>query len=111
MPARKPLLDLRGAGVYTEQVTMKPYVDIQGSGELATKITWTGSITDTPGTVMGASNAELRFLTVENTGGYTYAVAIYNSSASLRLTHVTANASGGIADNFGLLNLSASAKW
>jgi len=30
-------------GVYTETVTMKPYVDIEGAGELATKITGAGS--------------------------------------------------------------------
>ena len=56
-------------GVYSEQVTMKPYVDIEGSGELTTKITYTGSGSPNTGTVLGASNAELRFLSVENTGG------------------------------------------
>jgi len=82
-------------GVYTERVTMKPYVDIEGAGELATKITFTGSTSGSTGTVVGANNAELRFLTVENTGGARYATAIYNNNASPRLTHVTASASGG----------------
>jgi hypothetical protein len=81
-------------GTYTETVTMKPYVDIQGAGELATKITAAGSASPGTGTVVGADNAELRFLTVENTGGNTYAIAIYNHSASPRLTHLTAIASG-----------------
>ena len=58
---------------------MKPYVDIEGSGELTTKITFTGSASSTTGTLVGANNAELRFLTVENTGGDAYAIAIYNS--------------------------------
>ncbi|MCA9934367.1 MAG: hypothetical protein KC415_10610 [Anaerolineales bacterium] len=83
-------------GVYTEQVTMKQYVDIEGSGELTTKITYTGSVNINNGTVIGANDAELRFLTVVNTGGSDYAAAIYNASASPRLTHVTATASGSL---------------
>ena len=63
-------------GTYTETVTMKQYVDIQGAGELVTKITYGGSAGFSTGTVIGADNAELRFLTVENTGGNTYAIAI-----------------------------------
>ncbi|TFH35309.1 MAG: hypothetical protein E4G99_07585 [Anaerolineales bacterium] len=81
-------------GVYSEAVMMKQFVDIQGSGELATKITASGSTTHTIATVLGADDAELRFLTVENTGGAEYAVAIYNDNASPTLTHVTLIASG-----------------
>lgn len=94
-------------GIYTETVTMKPYVDIEGSGELTTKITQVGNAT---GTVVGASNAELRFLTVENTGGNTSATAIYNSSASPRLVQITAIASGATAggSSSGVLNISSS---
>lgn len=95
-------------GVYTETVTMKQFVDIEGAGELTTKITQIGSGSSITGTVIGASNAELRFLTVENTGGNTYATAIYNSSASPHLTHVTATASGGTAYNYGVSNSSSS---
>jgi len=91
-------------GVYTEQVTMKPYVDIEGAGELTTKITYTGSASPTTGTVVGTDSAELRFLTVENTGGAAYAVAIYNNGASPRLTHITASASGGNTFNSGVYN-------
>ena len=77
-------------GVYTERVTMKPYVDIEGAGELATKITYTGSYLPDTGTLVGADNAEVRFLTVENTGGDDMAIAIYNGPGSPRLTNVTA---------------------
>jgi len=95
-------------GVYTEQVTMKQYVDIEGAGELTTKITYTGSASDLAGTVVGANNAELRFLTVENTGGAMYyATAIYNASASPRLTHITVTASGGTVTR-GMYNRSSS---
>ena len=56
-------------GVYNERVTMKPYVDIEGAGEQVTRITYGGSSNPDTGTVVGANDAELRFLTVENTGG------------------------------------------
>jgi hypothetical protein len=95
-------------GVYSESVTMKPFVDIEGSGELTTTITFTGSSSASSGTVLGADDAELRFLTVENTGGADYAVAIYNNSVSPRLTHLSANASGGMISNFGIRNISSS---
>ena len=95
-------------GTYTESVTMEPYVDIQGAGEVVTKITYGGSGTWNLGTVIGADNAELRFLTVENTGGNTYAVAIYNGSASPRITHVTCVASGGTTTTYGVRNITGS---
>ena len=95
-------------GVYSEQVTMKPYVDIEGSGELTTRITFTGSTSLSAGTVIGADETELRFLTVANTGGDTHATAICTSSASPRLTHVTANASGGTTANIGVYNVLSS---
>jgi hypothetical protein len=82
-------------GVYTETVTMKPYVDITGAGEGLTRIVSPGAPISTTGTVRGASDAGLRSLTVENTGGNTYAVAIYNTLAAPRLKGVTARATGG----------------
>jgi hypothetical protein len=95
-------------GVYTEHVTMTQYVDIEGAGELTTKITYTGGDNEdrNSATLVGANNAELRFLTVENTGG-SFAFAIYNNSASPRLTHITASASEGWI-NFGVRNWLAS---
>lgn len=81
-------------GIYTEQVTMKQFVDIQGSGELNTKITHGGSASANTGTLIGVYLAEVRFLTVENTGGSVYAIAVYNNNAGPRLTHITASASG-----------------
>lgn len=88
-------------GVYAESVIMESYVDIQGSGELTTKITQPGT-TSIFGTVWGVDDAELRFLTVENTGGSTYAIALYNSG-SPRLTHISLTASGGTY-NYGMYN-------
>ncbi len=91
-------------GTYTETVTMKQYVDIEGAGELLTKITFTGSAATNTGTVTGVNNAELRFLSVANTGGAANATAIYNTAASPRITDVTVSASGGTAANTGVRN-------
>ncbi len=99
-------------GVYTvfSPVVMQPYIDIEGSGEKTTKITGainSNALIPDVATVQGASNAELRFLTVENTGVGT-TTAILNSSASPSLLHVTAIVSGG-ANVFGITNNSSSA--
>jgi hypothetical protein len=80
---------------------MKEHVDIEGSGELKTLITSNVSSDGTESsvcpvsTVAGADDAELRFLTVRNTGAGNCNIAIRNSSASLHLTHVTAESIGG----------------
>jgi hypothetical protein len=86
-------------GVYTELVGMKQYVDIQGSGELTTKITSDSGL----GTVQGSNNAEVRFLTVETTSSSTNAYAFASFGMSPRLTHITAIASGG-TNNIGVFN-------
>ncbi len=106
--ASNPYLIFVAPGVYTEQVTMKPYVDIQGAGETATKITYPGNYDR--GTVAGANNTELRFLTVESTAGFG-SIAISNSGTAPRLTHITANASGlgGTDRVIGLYNIAGSA--
>ena len=91
--------------VGTSAVEMQPYVDIEGSGENITKIT--GYIQQ--GLVNGVSNAELRFLTVENTGGSVdLSVAIEANNTSPKITHVTAIASGGISGNIGVNNVFSS---
>ncbi|HPB30473.1 MAG TPA: pectinesterase family protein [Candidatus Sumerlaeota bacterium] len=94
-------------GIYNEQVAMKEYVDIEGAGELSTIITRTGNESPYTGTVLGANNAELRFLTVENTGDNVYAAAIFNESNSPRITHVTTRTSGATTANYGIHNRGA----
>lgn len=101
--AGNPYLVWVAPGTYTETVTMKPYVDIEGAGELVTKIAGVSFFA-----VMGAGNAELRFLTVENNTGGDEITAIYNGSDSFRLTHVTAMVSGGVI-NYGVRNEASSA--
>lgn len=95
-------------GTYSEKVEMKAGVDIQGAGILLTKITASGAAAADTGTVLGANDAELRFLTVECTGGPgLHTVAIYNDGSSPRITQVSAIALGG-AHTYGILNKSAS---
>jgi hypothetical protein len=93
---------------------MKQWVDIEGSGELNTIITSTVSSDDGPptGTVEGADNTEMRFLTVQNTGSTTGGennIAILNDSGAPRFTHVSANTLGdGQARHVGVSNQGSS---
>jgi len=106
--AANPYLIRVAPGVYTEQVTMKEFVSIEGAGEGVTIIKWTGSNTGlwdsgTCETVLGASNAELRYLTVQSDGtGVNSAMGIRNHGTSPTLSHLTISVSGGIADNIGI---------
>ena len=92
-------------------LAMQQFVDVEGSGENATVITGAVNTTYPPtnGTVNGASNAEIRFLTVKNTGTGSYAAAILNIGNSPRINNVTATAtaSGGI-ERYGVCNSSSS---
>ncbi len=90
-------------------LTMRPYVDIEGSGELATRITRVGSSSPSVATVIGADNAELRFLTVENTGGGegSFAITVYNNGTSPHITQVTLHAHDG-GRSYGVSNNSGS---
>lgn len=98
-----------GPGTYSEQVTMKQYVDIQGSGEQVTKITFPGGQDELSSTVLGASNAELRFLTVESSGASVWSEAILNVTASPSLLHVSALVSGSAETKIGIYSVSGSA--
>ena len=97
-------------GVYdlgTEPLYMREYVDVEGAGERATVLT--SRVGDANGgTIVGANQAELRYLTVANEGGQMYAVAIYNDATAPRVTHVTAMAAGAHA-NYGVYNCNGAA--
>jgi hypothetical protein len=104
--ANNPYLIKLGPCIYdigTSSLQMKQYVDVEGSGENTTIIT--GNILGLfSGVVQGANHAEIRFLTVRNTGGGGTAIAIYNTSASPKITNVTASCSGGSTLNHGVSN-------
>ena len=98
--ANNPYLVVIGPGVYTltQTLVMKEYVDIAGSGENVTKLQ--GAISGSPpvdassAIISGANNAALSSLTVENTGGSTFSLALYNNNASPMVKNVTATGSG-----------------
>lgn len=99
-------------GVYDvgfNYIRMQPYIDIEGSGENTTVITGTnGSGFDLSfGLVNGASNAELRYITIKNTGAASYTTALGCSSASPKVTNVTLITSGGDF-SIGMLNVNSS---
>ena len=93
-------------GIYTEYIDLKPYIDLEGSGEGVTILRQFGGSTD-PGAgdcssatlrAEGIIAPEVRHLTVESDGtGSAVAVAICTEDTGkhLRLTHVSAIASGG----------------
>jgi hypothetical protein len=107
--AANPFTIYVAPGVYNERVTMKPYIDIEGAGETATKITYTGSFYSSSATLYAVNNAELRFITVENTGGDSCAVAIHDTYTNMRMTHVTAIATGA-ENNFAVYMINSSMK-
>lgn len=101
----KPYLIRLEPGAYdvgSSPLVMKPCVGIEGGGELVTEVRGAGAATTNSGTIVGAANTELRRLTVRNTGGNVAAVAIFANNASLKLTHVTALAAGGSAQNYAI---------
>jgi hypothetical protein len=84
-------------------MVMKPYVDVEGSGEQATRLTAPGNASNAIGTVNMTDHAELRFLSVESTGGAAYAKAVYVSAGGAnKITHVTATAFGASAESQGI---------
>ena len=110
--ASNPYLVVIGPGVYnlTQILVMKAYVDIVGSGENVTKLQGAISTSNhdaSSAIISGANNAALSSLTVQNTGGSTYSIALYNDSAFPKVSHVTAKASGG-TNNYGIFNFNSS---
>lgn len=91
--------DLGSAGNFL----MRSFVDVEGSGQNATRLFATGasSAAGSPATVRLSANAELRNLRVENTGGDVAAIAVASNSSSTagHVRDVTAVASGGTSIN------------
>ncbi len=107
-----PYLVFIGPGVYTlsKALIMKSYVSIKGAGEQATKLI--GAISSDyfdiesyalSTVLVGVDNASLSDLTIKNTGGATYSIALLNLYSSSSINFVTAIASGGEA-NYGVYN-------
>ncbi|MEM7114989.1 MAG: pectinesterase family protein [Chloroflexota bacterium] len=116
--ATNPYLIKIGPGVYQEQVDLKDYVHIEGSGEGVTILRGLGGNThpNTDGSsatlrVTGALNAEVRWLTVESDGaGNDHAIAFWTdgTTETFRLSHVTATGFDGSDDNYGIFTKASS---
>ena len=93
-------------------VVLKNYVDVEGSGQNTTTINCACSSNnfDASSAVIsaGAITAEIRHLTINNTGGSNnYGFGVYTNGVadgSFSMLHVTATATGGTGNNFGVLN-------
>lgn len=96
--ASNPYLVRVGPGEFDERVTMKPFVDIEGSGTGMTLIQTTAQNDPSKGAVIGASNAQLRNLTVKCLGpgaGYATGFAVpAGVTASLRNVQLIAQSAG-----------------
>jgi hypothetical protein len=93
--ATNPWLLKLQPGLYdigSSTLSMKPYVDIEGSGELTTTIMSSGLPIAI--TVVGSDTTELRFLSLSaSSSGSNFAVAYYLQSGKSQLTHVTVTSS------------------
>jgi hypothetical protein len=105
--ADNPYLVWVAPGMYTEMVTMKPYVHLQGAGQEATIITSTAGSSAWPpdqATLTLASDTSLRDLTVGNGGTGDRNVALIATAGMTRtlVADVTARVLGGGARNYGV---------
>jgi len=97
--ADNPYLVYIGPGIYavTSPIQLKAHVTVTGSGREATLLRGAISTEDksSSAVILGADNAVLTQLGVENTGGSENSIGIYNSEDSPVLENIAVNASGG----------------
>lgn len=81
----------------SSRLVMKPYVDIEGSGQEATVIQGGGFSTSDDGLIWGAASSELRELQVRSASHPSQAaIAFYLPSGDTRLRNVSLFAIGGV---------------
>lgn len=111
--AINPYLLFIAPGVYelgSNQLIMKEYVEIAGSGQSATVLrgSVSGNAILASAIVVGASNASIRDLTIENIDGLDLlSIGLYNDGASPMVADVTFVLSGA-STQIGIYNLSSS---
>ncbi len=107
--ANNPYLVWIAPGVYTETVTMKPYVHLQGAGQEATIVTSaaSSSMPPTQATLVLTRYVSLRDLTVGNSGTGERNVALLTSPGTTQtlVADVTARAQGSGTHYFALFLL------
>jgi len=115
--AANPYLVVIAPGVYdigSSGLVMQEYVDVAGSGQDSTFIKGSKSNSSLNGNaalVTGSDNAGLRDLTIENMSSTSvYAVGIYNSAASPKLSNLTIKLADNTQRQYGVSNISSSAR-
>jgi len=96
-------------GIFEEQVIMKEYVDIEGSGKNVTTIKYFGgsSLTNSY-TVKGANHSEIRNLSVISFGtSKDYAIGVFNSDTSLTISKISILSYGATTNNYGIRNFNS----
>jgi len=115
--ASKPDVVRIAPGEYTETspVALKTYVDVEDSGQGVTTITCAcgGADFDAAAATVSAGDiaAEIRHVTIENTGGDEYSTGIWTEDVvdgSVSMLHMTAYATGGSSYNYGVYNYQSS---
>ena len=115
--ASNPYVVRIAPGEYTETATvaLKTYVDVEGSGQGVTTITCEcgSGFFDASAAAVSAGNivAEIRHLTINNTGGDTYSTGVWTEDVvdgSVSMTNVTATATSTGTDNYGVFNYNSS---
>ena len=115
--ASNPYVVRIAPGEYTETATvaLKTYVAVEGSGQGVTTITCAcgsdtyaaSSATVSAGDVV----AEIRHLTINNTGGDTYSTGVWTQDVvdgTVSMSDLTATGTGGTTRNYGVNNASSS---
>jgi len=94
-------------GVYSEMVTMKPHVHVQGAGQEATVISSIahGDTWPPPATLVLARDSSLRDLSLGNTGAGDSSAALVATAGTTRtlVAGVTARAQGGGLANYAIV--------
>lgn len=104
--ADKPYLVKIMPGAYdlgTTPLLMKEHVDIEGSGELTTRLR--GSAFN--GVVVGAAQTELRHLSIEANGSDGTVIGLFTAAGFSRISHVTVQAEG-TKNVYGIYSMTAS---
>ncbi|MDH3744745.1 MAG: right-handed parallel beta-helix repeat-containing protein [Acidobacteriota bacterium] len=83
----------------TSTVVMKSHVDLEGSGEGVTRVFGNPTV-DSLGVIDLADEMEIRFVTVESTGGHT---AVSATTGESRITNATLISAGAAVASYGLL--------
>lgn len=104
--AGNPFLLYVEPGIYdmgTAHLQIKPYVDVQGSGQGQTVLRSAGGSTIGSGaTVEVQDRSEVRDLSIENSGGGDFAVGVYAAGHGV-LRDITVQVSGAADDGYGVI--------